>query len=92
MEEVQDRETKLPLVVLDAMLPRQVLKIQVHNPREFFSVVVFAIHFLKVNTLAPNFGAFLDLMGVLSCNVCCAHISHISFPIFFQFVSFFFNN
>jgi hypothetical protein len=29
--QVQDRETKLPLVVLDAMLPRQVLKIQVKN-------------------------------------------------------------
>lgn len=32
MEEVNDRETKLPLVVLDAMLPRQVLKIRVNNP------------------------------------------------------------
>lgn len=32
MKEVQDQETKLPLVVLDAMLPRQVMKIQVNNP------------------------------------------------------------
>ena len=32
MAEVNDRETKLPLVVLDTMLPRQVLKIQVDNP------------------------------------------------------------
>ena len=31
VEEVKDRETKLPLVVLDSMLPRQVLKIQVKN-------------------------------------------------------------
>jgi Lon protease-like protein len=30
--EVQDRDTKVPLVVLDSMLPRQVLKIQVNNP------------------------------------------------------------
>lgn len=32
MAEVSDRATKLPLVVLDSMLPRQVLKIQVDNP------------------------------------------------------------
>ncbi len=32
MEEVQDLETKCPLVVLDCMLPRQVMKIQVKNP------------------------------------------------------------
>jgi Lon protease-like protein len=32
MAEVNDRETKLPLVVLDSMLPRQVMKIQVNNP------------------------------------------------------------
>lgn len=32
MAEVNDRQTKLPLVVLDSMLPRQVLKIQVNNP------------------------------------------------------------
>jgi len=32
IEEVSDRETKLPLVVLDSMLPRQVLKIEVKNP------------------------------------------------------------
>ena len=31
MEEVQDLETKIPLVVLDSMLPRQVMKIQVKN-------------------------------------------------------------
>jgi Lon protease-like protein len=30
--EVQDRDNKMPLVVLDSMLPRQVLKIQVNNP------------------------------------------------------------
>jgi Lon protease-like protein len=30
--QVSDRETKLPLVVLDSMLPRQVLKINVNNP------------------------------------------------------------
>lgn len=32
MEEVNDRATKLPLVVLDCMLPRQVLRIEVNNP------------------------------------------------------------
>lgn len=32
MAEVNERATKLPLVVLDSMLPRQVLKIQVNNP------------------------------------------------------------
>ncbi len=32
MAEVQNQETKCPLVVLDCMLPRQVLKIQVKNP------------------------------------------------------------
>ena len=32
VEQVSDRETKLPLVVLDSMLPRQVLKIRVDNP------------------------------------------------------------
>jgi len=32
MAEVQDRDTKCPLVVLDAMLPRQLMKIQVKNP------------------------------------------------------------
>jgi len=32
IEEVSDRETKLALVVLDSMLPRQVLKIEVKNP------------------------------------------------------------
>lgn len=32
MKEVQEQENKLPLVVLDAMLPRQVMKIQVNNP------------------------------------------------------------
>jgi len=32
MDEVGDRYTKLPLVVLDSMLPRQVLKISVSNP------------------------------------------------------------
>jgi len=32
IEEVSDRETKLPLVVLDSMLPRQVLQIEVNNP------------------------------------------------------------
>jgi Lon protease-like protein len=32
MAEVNDRETKIPLVVLDAMLPRQTLKINVKNP------------------------------------------------------------
>lgn len=31
VKEVEDRESKMPLVVLDAMLPRQVLKIQVKN-------------------------------------------------------------
>jgi hypothetical protein len=31
VKQVEDRETKLPLVVLDSMLPRQVLKIQVKN-------------------------------------------------------------
>ena len=31
MEEVNDRETKLPLVVLDSMLPRQVLEFQCNN-------------------------------------------------------------
>lgn len=31
VQEVEDRESKLPLVVLDSMLPRQVLKIQVKN-------------------------------------------------------------
>jgi len=30
--EVSDRQTKLPLVVLDSMLPRQVLKVTVKNP------------------------------------------------------------
>uniref|UniRef100_A0A7S4J8V5 Lon N-terminal domain-containing protein n=1 Tax=Odontella aurita TaxID=265563 RepID=A0A7S4J8V5_9STRA len=32
MDQVSDRDTKLPLVVLDAMLPRQVLKLRVNNP------------------------------------------------------------
>jgi Lon protease-like protein len=32
VRQVNDRETKLPLVVLDSMLPRQVLKISVRNP------------------------------------------------------------
>jgi hypothetical protein len=32
MAEVNDNETKLPLVVLDSMLPRQVWKLQVNNP------------------------------------------------------------
>jgi hypothetical protein len=32
MAEVNDRETKLPLVVLDSMLPRQVWKLKVNNP------------------------------------------------------------
>jgi len=32
MAEVQDRDTKCPLVVLYAMLPRQLMKIQVKNP------------------------------------------------------------
>lgn len=32
MKEVQEQENKLPLVVLDTMLPRQVMKIQVNNP------------------------------------------------------------
>lgn len=32
MDQVSDRATKLPLVVLDSMLPRQVLKLQVQNP------------------------------------------------------------
>jgi hypothetical protein len=31
LNQVTDRETKIPLVVLDAMLPRQVLKIKVQN-------------------------------------------------------------
>ena len=31
MEEVSDRQTKLPVVVLDSILPRQVLKIKVEN-------------------------------------------------------------
>ncbi|KAL3945716.1 MAG: hypothetical protein SGBAC_000200 [Bacillariaceae sp.] len=31
VKEVEDRESKMPLVVLDSMLPRQVLKIQVKN-------------------------------------------------------------
>lgn len=31
VKEVEDRESKIPLVVLDSMLPRQVLKIQVKN-------------------------------------------------------------
>jgi ATP-dependent protease La (LON) substrate-binding domain len=31
LKQVTDRETKIPLVVLDAMLPRQVLKIKVQN-------------------------------------------------------------
>jgi Lon protease-like protein len=32
VRQVNDRKTKLPLVVLDSMLPRQVLKISVSNP------------------------------------------------------------
>lgn len=32
VDQVSDRETKLPLVVLDSMLPRQVLRLQVNNP------------------------------------------------------------
>lgn len=32
MDQVNDRASKLPLVVLDSMLPRQVLKVQVQNP------------------------------------------------------------
>eukprot|EP00550_Attheya_septentrionalis_P006953 CAMPEP_0198295342 /NCGR_PEP_ID=MMETSP1449-20131203/27337_1 /TAXON_ID=420275 /ORGANISM="Attheya septentrionalis, Strain CCMP2084" /LENGTH=311 /DNA_ID=CAMNT_0043995625 /DNA_START=156 /DNA_END=1091 /DNA_ORIENTATION=- len=32
VEEVNDRATKLPLVVLDSMVPRQVLKAEVSNP------------------------------------------------------------
>jgi Lon protease-like protein len=32
MDQVSDRATKLPLVVLDSMLPRQVLRINVNNP------------------------------------------------------------
>ena len=32
MAEVENRDTKMPLVVLDSMLPRQVLKLQVNNP------------------------------------------------------------
>eukprot|EP00536_Pseudo-nitzschia_multiseries_P017913 jgi/Psemu1/264589/estExt_Genewise1Plus.C_19290002 len=31
LKEVQERESKLPLVVLDSMLPRQVLELQVNN-------------------------------------------------------------
>ncbi|KAG7368253.1 ATP-dependent protease La LON substrate-binding domain containing protein [Nitzschia inconspicua] len=30
-KEIQDKETKIPLVVLDSMLPRQVLRVQVRN-------------------------------------------------------------
>lgn len=32
MDQVSDRDTKLPLVVLDSMLPRQILRLQVNNP------------------------------------------------------------
>jgi hypothetical protein len=32
LQQLKDRERTLPLVILDAMLPRQVLKIQVSNP------------------------------------------------------------
>ena len=32
IDQVNDRASKLPLVVLDSMLPRQVLKVQVQNP------------------------------------------------------------
>lgn len=32
MQEVVEQETKMPLVVLDSMLPRQVLRIEVNNP------------------------------------------------------------
>ncbi|KAG7347598.1 ATP-dependent protease La LON substrate-binding domain containing protein [Nitzschia inconspicua] len=31
VQEIQDKETKIPLVVLDSMLPRQVLRVQVRN-------------------------------------------------------------
>jgi ATP-dependent protease La (LON) substrate-binding domain len=31
VQEIQDRETKIPLVLLDSMLPRQVLRVQVKN-------------------------------------------------------------
>ncbi|KAL3914317.1 MAG: hypothetical protein SGILL_006149 [Bacillariaceae sp.] len=31
LKEIEDKETKIPLVVLDSMLPRQVLRIQVRN-------------------------------------------------------------
>lgn len=32
IEQLEDRVTKIPLVVLDAMLPRQVLKVEIANP------------------------------------------------------------
>lgn len=39
VQEVSDRETKLPLVVLDSMLPRQVLKIAVNNNPVFLELI-----------------------------------------------------
>lgn len=51
MEEVTDKETILPLVVLDSMLPRQVLKISVQNP-----LLVKLVQTLLSQERGPYFG------------------------------------
>lgn len=39
MQEVSDRSTKLPMVVLDSILPRQVLKVEVANDPKFTDLI-----------------------------------------------------
>jgi len=55
IEEVTDNETKLPLVVLDSMLPRQVLKIEVKNP--LFKELVNDRYYKKENP-------YIGMMGM----------------------------
>ncbi len=54
MDEVSDRATKLPLVVLDSMLPRQILKIQVKN----------AVLTELVKTCIQNETPFFGMLGM----------------------------
>lgn len=50
VDEVQDSSTKLPLVVLDSMLPLQVLKIEVKNPL----LKILVAH--RIENETPTFG------------------------------------
>ena len=51
MAQVMDRDNQLPIVVLDAMLPRQVLKIEVENNAIFHALIQHCII-----TETPRFG------------------------------------